>query len=75
MSASNFARSFRVAILVWIAWLAGGALSACTPHPTNLARDSAELAPGSFGPAAGSAGSSGTRHMRTRAAGNDEGGT
>ena len=57
MSASTLAR-FRVAILVWIAWLSGGALSACTPHPTNLARDGAGTAPG-FGPSGGSAGSSG----------------
>lgn len=58
MSASPLAR-FRVALLVCIAWLSGGALAACTPHPTNLARDGAETTPG-FGPAGGSAGSSGT---------------
>ncbi len=57
MSASNLAL-FRAAILVWIAWLSGSVLSACTPHPTNLARDGAQNTPG-FGPVGGNAGSAG----------------
>jgi len=51
MSLSNFAHRFRLAALVWVAWLASGVLSSCTPQPTNLARDGAGLGTTPFGPA------------------------
>lgn len=50
MSLSNFAHRFGLAALVWAAWLASGVLSSCTPQPTNLARDSAELGATPFVP-------------------------
>jgi beta-glucosidase len=51
MSPSNFAHRFRLAALVWVAWLASGVLSSCTPQPTNLARDGAGMGSTPFGPA------------------------
>jgi beta-glucosidase len=39
MSVFHITRNLRVATLIWVAWLASGVLSSCTPQPTNLVRD------------------------------------
>jgi beta-glucosidase len=60
MSVSNLAHRFRLVALVWVAWVASGVLSSCTPQPTNLARNGAGLGATPFGAGLpGSAGAAG----------------
>ena len=73
MSASYLVHRLRLASLICLAWLVG-----CTPHPTNLASDSAALGAMPFGmqPNGGSAGSatSGGSNVSGTNAGTNEAG-
>src|SRR5262245_11048523 len=77
MFVPNLVHRFRLASLVCLVWLVGGALSSCTPQPTNLSRNGADTGTTPFGvqPAGGSMGGGTTNVVGGTGSNNVPGGT